>query len=59
MTGAAPLHGVRVLVPRRESTFEGDEAGLLGMDLLSRFVLDVDGPASTGDAGASGRGAAP
>ncbi len=45
--GDLELHGVRVLVPRREATFEGDEAGLLGMDLLSRFVVDVDGPART------------
>ncbi|MGH7296501.1 MAG: hypothetical protein ACRELB_16305, partial [Polyangiaceae bacterium] len=40
------LHGVPVLVPRRDP-FGGDEAGLLGMDILSRYVVDVDGPAST------------
>jgi hypothetical protein len=45
--GELDLHGVRVLVPRDTSTFEGDEAGLLGMDVLSQFVTDVDGPAST------------
>jgi hypothetical protein len=47
VVGELELHGVRVLIPRSESTFEGDEAGLLGMDLMSRFIVDVDGPAST------------
>ena len=41
------LHGVPVLVPRNDSPFAGEEAGLLGMDLMSRYVVDVDGPAST------------
>jgi hypothetical protein len=45
--GAIELHGVTVLIPRRDAPFAGDEAGLLGMDLLSRYVVDVDGPAST------------
>jgi hypothetical protein len=40
------LHGVPVLVPRNDSPFAGEEAGLLGMDLMSRYVVDVDGPAS-------------
>jgi hypothetical protein len=44
--GGVELHGVPVLVPRRDP-FSGEEAGLLGMDLLSRFVVDVDGPEST------------
>jgi hypothetical protein len=41
------LHGVPVLVPRNDSPFAGEEGGLLGMDLMSRYVVDVDGPAST------------
>ena len=40
------LHGVPVLVPRNDAPFAGEEAGLLGMDLMSRYVVDVDGPAS-------------
>jgi hypothetical protein len=44
--GGLELHGVRVLVPREDGAFACDEAGLLGMDLLSRVVVDVDGPAS-------------
>jgi hypothetical protein len=45
--GGLDLHGVRVLIPRNDTPFASDEAGLLGMDVLSRFVVDVDGPAST------------
>ena len=45
--GSIELHGVPVLVPRNDSPFAGDEAGLLGMDLMSRYIVDVDGPAST------------
>jgi hypothetical protein len=45
--GGIELHGVGVLVPRHDSPFDGDEAGLLGMDILSRYVVDVDSPAST------------
>jgi hypothetical protein len=45
--GGIELHGVPVLVPRNDSPFSSDEAGLLGMDLLSRYVVDVDAPAST------------
>jgi len=44
--GGIELHGVPVLVPRDDTPFASDEAGLLGMDLLSRYVVDVDGPAS-------------
>jgi hypothetical protein len=47
VVGALDLHGVRVLVPRDDAPFAGDEAGLLGMDVLSQYVTDVDGPAST------------
>ena len=36
-----------VLIPRKDAPFAGEEAGLLGMDLLSRWVVDVDSPAST------------
>jgi hypothetical protein len=45
--GGLELHGVRVLVPRDDAPFDGDEAGLLGMDVLSHYVVDVDGPAAT------------
>jgi aspartyl protease len=45
--GPVELHGVHVLVTREDDPFASDEAGLLGMDLLARFVVDVDGPAST------------
>lgn len=45
--GGLELHGVPVLVPRNDAPFASDEAGLLGMDLLSRYVVDVDSPAST------------
>lgn len=45
--GDLELHGVPVLVARDDGPFESDEAGLLGMDLMSRYVVDVDGPAST------------
>ncbi len=47
VVGSLDLHGVRVLVPRNDGPFSGDEAGLLGMDVLSQYVTDVDGPAST------------
>jgi hypothetical protein len=47
VVGPLDLHGVRVLVPRNDGPFAGDEAGLLGMDVLSQYVTDVDGPAST------------
>lgn len=45
--GPLDLHGVRVLIPENDAPFAGDEAGLLGMDVLSQYVTDVDGPAST------------
>jgi hypothetical protein len=45
--GGIELHGVPVLVPRNDSPFATEEGGLLGMDLLSRYVVDVDAPAST------------
>ena len=45
--GGLELHGVHVLVPRNDAPFDSDEAGLLGMDVMSQFVVDVDGPAST------------
>jgi hypothetical protein len=45
--GGLELHGVHVLVPRDDAPFDSDEAGLLGMDVLAHFVVDVDGPAST------------
>jgi hypothetical protein len=45
--GTIELHGVPVLVPRNDAPFATEEGGLLGMDLLSRYVVDVDGPAST------------
>ncbi len=45
--GGIELHGVPVLVARDDAPFDGEEAGLLGMDLLSRFVVDVDAPRST------------
>jgi hypothetical protein len=45
--GNIELHGVPVLIPRNDSPFASEEAGLLGMDLMSRFVVEVDGPAST------------
>jgi len=44
--GDVELHGVPVLVPRDGTPFDSDEAGLLGMDVMRRFVVDVDGPAS-------------
>lgn len=44
--GDLELHGVPVLVPRDGTPFDSDEAGLLGMDVMRRFVVDVDGPAS-------------
>jgi hypothetical protein len=46
LVGPLDLHGVPVLVARDDGPFAGDEAGLLGMDVMSRFVVDVDGPAS-------------
>ncbi len=45
--GGVELHGVPVLVAREDDPFGGEEAGLLGVDLLARFVVDVDAPAST------------
>jgi hypothetical protein len=45
--GGIELHGITVLVPRDDGAFASEEAGLLGMDLLSRYLVDVDGPAST------------
>ena len=45
--GGLELHGVPVLVPRDDAPFASDEAGLLGMDVLSRYVVDVDAPKST------------
>ncbi|HEY8090869.1 MAG TPA: aspartyl protease family protein [Polyangiaceae bacterium] len=44
--GGVELHGVPVLVARNDP-FGGAEAGLLGMDVLSRYVVDVDGPDAT------------
>ena len=44
--GDVELHGVPVLVPREGTPFDSDQAGLLGMDVMRRFVVDVDGPAS-------------
>jgi hypothetical protein len=45
--GGLELHGVPVLVARNDDPLGSGEAGLLGMDLLERFVVDVDGPAAT------------
>jgi hypothetical protein len=46
--GSLELHGVPVLIARKDAPFDSvEETGLLGMDLLSRFVVDVDAPAST------------
>jgi predicted aspartyl protease len=43
LLGTAELHGVRVLVTESDSALDGD-AGLLGIDVLRHFVVDIDSP---------------
>jgi hypothetical protein len=42
--GTAEIHGATVIVADDESIF-GGEAGLIGMDVFRRFIVDVDSPA--------------